>query len=80
MYIYICNFDLLFFLSVSNRKLFLEVRNSLQDIVQILTTSEDEELVKVVKYVLQISVQKGKDVFYQIMNTFCLISCLSFHI
>ncbi|XP_078335986.1 telomere repeats-binding bouquet formation protein 1-like isoform X3 [Crassostrea virginica] len=44
--------------SVSNRKLFLKVRNSLQDIVQILTTSEDEELVKAVKYVLQISVQK----------------------
>ena len=78
MYIYICNF--FFFLSVSNRKLFLEVRNSLQDIVQILTTSEDEELMKAVKYVLQISVQKGKDIFHQIMNTFCLISCLSFHI
>ena len=80
MYLHVYVILIFYFLSVSNRKLFLEVRNSLQDIVQILTTAEDEELVKAVKYVLQISVQKGKDMFLQIMNTFCLSSCMSFHI
>lgn len=47
------------FISATNRKLFLEAGNSLQDVVHILTSSEDEELVKALKYVLQISVQKG---------------------
>lgn len=47
------------FILETNRKLFLEAENSLQDVVQILTSSEDEELVKALKYVLQISVQKG---------------------
>jgi hypothetical protein len=42
-----------------NRTQFLEATNGLQDLVHILTTSEDEELTKAIKYVLQSSVQKG---------------------
>ncbi|XP_062580734.1 telomere repeats-binding bouquet formation protein 1-like, partial [Saccostrea cucullata] len=44
--------------SASNRSLFLEAKNGLQDLIHILTTCENEELMKAIKYVLQVTVQK----------------------